>query len=89
VGSSDQRNTIWDTAELEVLVISSMGQPGLSMAEKVELWQQWDQRQSLSEIRRTRGKRVGSIEGLAETNQCGDVRSYHYESEGPCTSRAR
>jgi hypothetical protein len=39
------------------------------MAEQVELWQQWKQRQSLSEIHRTRGKRVGSIEGLAETNQ--------------------
>ncbi len=70
-------------------MISSMGHPGLSMAEQVELWQQWTQRQSLSEIHRTRGKRVGSIEGLAETNQCGAVRSYPYESEKPCTSRDR
>jgi hypothetical protein len=38
-----------------------MVHPGLSMAEKVGLWQQWKQGQSLSEIRRALGKHAGSI----------------------------
>jgi len=42
-------------------VISSMGHPGLSMAEQVELWQQWKQGQSMNEIRLALGKHAGSI----------------------------
>ena len=48
--------------------MSSMGHPGLSMAQKVELWQQWKQGQSLSEIRRALGKHIGSIYGVLSSN---------------------
>ena len=41
--------------------MASMGHPGLSVAQKVALWQRWKQGQSLSEIRRAFGKHGGSI----------------------------
>ena len=70
VGSSDQHSTIGDTDELEgVIVMSSMGHPGLSVAQKVELWQRWKQGQQLSEIRRALGKHLGSIYGMLSSNR--------------------
>ncbi len=51
-----------------VIVMPSMGHPGLSVAQKVELWQRWKQRQSLSEIRRALGKHIGSIYGVLSSN---------------------
>jgi IS30 family transposase len=51
-----------------VLVMAHMGRPGLSTAEKAELWQRWKQGQSLSEIGRAIGKHAGSIHGVLSSN---------------------
>jgi len=45
-----------------------MGRPGLSAAQKAELWQRWKQGQSLSEIGRALGKHAGSIHGVLSSN---------------------
>jgi len=45
-----------------------MGRPGLSAAQKAELWQRWTQGQSLSEIGRALGKHAGSIHGVVSSN---------------------
>lgn len=45
-----------------------MGRPGLSAAQKAELWQRWKQGQSLSEIGRALGKHAGSIHGVVSSN---------------------
>ena len=45
-----------------------MGRPGLSAAQKVDLWQRWKQGQSLSEIGRALGKHAGSIHGVLSSN---------------------
>ena len=45
-----------------------MGHPGLSAAQKAELWQRWKQGQSLSEIGRALGKHAGSIHGVLSSN---------------------
>ena len=45
-----------------------MGRPGLSAAQKADLWHRWKQGQSLSEIGRALGKHVGSIHGVVSSN---------------------
>lgn len=45
-----------------------MGRPGLSAAQKAELWRRWKQGQSLSEIGRALGKHAGSIHGVVSSN---------------------
>jgi IS30 family transposase len=45
-----------------------MGHPGLSAAQKADLWQRWKQGQSLSEIGRALGKHAGSIHGVVSSN---------------------
>jgi len=45
-----------------------MRRPGLSAAQKAELWQRWQQGQSLSEIGRALGKHAGSIHGVLSSN---------------------
>ncbi|MDW7646504.1 MAG: IS30 family transposase [Desulfuromonadales bacterium] len=41
-----------------------MGRPGLSDADKAELWRRWKEGQTLSEIGRALGKHAGSIHGV-------------------------
>ena len=48
--------------------MAQMGRPGLSAAQKSELWQRWKQGQSLSEIGRALGKHAGSIHGVVSSN---------------------
>jgi IS30 family transposase len=45
-----------------------LGRPGLSAAQKADLWQRWKQGQSLSEIGRALGKHAGSIHGVLASN---------------------
>src|SRR5713226_9555779 len=45
-----------------------MGRPGLSAAQKRELWQRWKAGQSLSEIGRALGKQAASIHGVVSAN---------------------
>jgi IS30 family transposase len=45
-----------------------MGRPGLSAAQKADLWHRWKQGQSLSEIGRALGKHAGSIHGVLSSN---------------------
>ena len=45
-----------------------MGRPGLSAAQKADLWQRWTQGQSLSEIGRALGTHAGSIHGVLASN---------------------
>lgn len=45
-----------------------MGRPGLSAAQKADLWHRWKQGQSLSEIGRALGKHAGSIHGVVSSN---------------------
>lgn len=44
------------------------GRPGLSQAQKKELWRRWKEGQSLSEIARALGKHPGSIHGVIKAN---------------------
>ena len=48
--------------------MAHMGRPGLSAAQKADLWQRWTQGQSLSEIGRALGKHAGSIHGVVSSN---------------------
>lgn len=48
--------------------MAQIGRPGLSAAQKAELWQRWKQGQSLSEIGRALGKHAGSIHGVMSSN---------------------
>ncbi len=48
--------------------MAHMGRPGLSAAQKADLWQRWKQGQSLSEIGRALGKHAGSIHGVVSSN---------------------
>ena len=48
--------------------MGQMGRPGLSAAQKADLWQRWKQGQSLSEIGRALGKHAGSIHGVLSAN---------------------
>jgi IS30 family transposase len=50
------------------MVMGQMGRPGLSAAQKADLWQRWKQGQSLSEIGRALGKHAGSIHGVLSAN---------------------
>ena len=45
-----------------------MGRPGLSAAQKADLWHRWKHGQSLSEIGRALGKHAGSIHGVVSSN---------------------
>jgi hypothetical protein len=51
-----------------VIVMAHMGRPGLSVAQKADLWQRGKQGQSLSEIGRALGKHAGSIHGVVASN---------------------
>ena len=48
--------------------MAHMGRPGLSAAQKADLWHRWKQGQSLSEIGRALGKHAGSIHGVLSSN---------------------
>jgi IS30 family transposase len=48
--------------------MGQMGRPGLSAAQKADLWQRWKQGESLSEIGRALGKHAGSIHGVVASN---------------------
>ena len=48
--------------------MAHMGRPGLSAAQKAELWQRWKEGQSLSAIGRALGKHAGSIHGVLSSN---------------------
>lgn len=48
--------------------MAQMGRPGLSAAQKAELWQRWKHGQSLSEIGRALGTHAGSIHGVFASN---------------------
>jgi DNA-binding CsgD family transcriptional regulator len=48
--------------------MGQMGRPGLSAAQKVELWHRWKKGQSLSEIGRALGKHAGSIHGVVSSH---------------------
>lgn len=48
--------------------MAQMGRPGLSGAQKAELWQRWKDGQTLSEIGLALGKHAGSIHGVVSLN---------------------
>jgi transposase, IS30 family len=48
--------------------LAQLGRPGLSTAQKRELWERWKSGQSLSEIGRALGKHAGSIYGVVKAN---------------------
>src|SRR5687767_8381991 len=48
--------------------MAHMGRPGLSAAQKAELWHRWKDGQSLSEIGQALGKHAGSIHGVVSAN---------------------
>lgn len=48
--------------------MAQMGRPGLSSAEKAELWRRWKEGQSLSDIGRALDKHAGSIHGVVCSN---------------------
>jgi IS30 family transposase len=48
--------------------MGQMGRPGLSDAQKAELWDRWKHGQSLSEIGRALGKHAGSIHGVVSSH---------------------
>jgi hypothetical protein len=48
--------------------MAHMGRPGLSAAQKADLWHRWKEGQSLSEIGRALGKHAGSIHGVVSSN---------------------
>ncbi len=48
--------------------MAQLGRPGLSMAQKRELWQRWKAGQSLSEIGRALEKHAASIHGVVSAN---------------------
>ena len=54
--------------------MARMGRPGLSSAQKAELWQRWKSGQSLSDIGRALGKHAGSVqcEIESQTNETTD-----------------
>lgn len=48
--------------------MAQLGRPGLSPAQKRELWQRWKSGQSLSDIGRALGKHPGSVHGVIKAN---------------------
>jgi hypothetical protein len=48
--------------------MAHLGRPGLSAAQKADLWQRWNQGPSLREIGRALGKHAGSIHGVVSSN---------------------
>ncbi len=48
--------------------MARMGRPGLSDAQKAELWRRWQDGQSLSDIGRALSKHAGSIHGVVSSN---------------------
>jgi IS30 family transposase len=51
-----------------MFVVAQVGRPGLTLAQKKELWRRWKEGQSLSEIARALGKHPGSIHGVVKSN---------------------
>jgi hypothetical protein len=45
------------------------GRPGLSVQQKKELWNRWENGQSLSKIGRALSKHAGSIHGVLSVNE--------------------
>ncbi len=68
--------------------MGQMGRPGLSVAQKADLWQRWKQGQSLSEIGRALGKRAGSVHGVL-SSQGGCIRPTRRRSRWALTLAAR
>ena len=60
--------------------MAQRGRPGLSPAQKAELWKRWKEGQSLSEIGNALGKHAGSIHGVLSLNG-GIVPRNHKRSE--------
>jgi transposase, IS30 family len=50
------------------MLMARMGRPGLSDAQKAELWHRWKDGQSLSDIGRALSKHAGSIHGVVSLN---------------------
>src|SRR5688572_31315824 len=48
--------------------MAQMGRPGLSAAQKAELWHRWKNGQSLSDIGRALGKHAGSVHGVVSSH---------------------
>ena len=48
--------------------MAQMGRPGLTSAQKKELWRRWKEGESLSEIGRALGRHAGSIHGVVKAN---------------------
>jgi IS30 family transposase len=48
--------------------MAQMGRPGLTSAQKKELWRRWKDGESLSEIGRALGRHAGSIHGVVKAN---------------------
>jgi len=48
--------------------MAQMGRPGMSVAQKTELWQRWKDGETLSEIGRMLGKHAGSVFGVLKAN---------------------
>jgi DNA-binding CsgD family transcriptional regulator len=48
--------------------MAQMGRPGLTAAQKAELWRRWKEGQSLSDIGRALGKHAGSVHGVVSGN---------------------
>jgi IS30 family transposase len=51
-----------------IVFMAQMGRPGLSTAQKAELWRRWKDGQSLSDIGRALGKHAGSVHGVVSAN---------------------
>jgi len=48
--------------------MAQLGRPGLTFAQKRELWKRWKEGQFLSEIGRALGKHPGSVHGVVKSN---------------------
>ena len=48
--------------------MAQMGRPGLTLAQKKDMWRRWKEGQSLSEIGRALGRHAGSIHGVVKAN---------------------
>lgn len=48
--------------------MAQLGRPGLTPAQRKELWRRWKEGESLSEIGRALGKHAGSIHGVVKAN---------------------
>ena len=48
--------------------MAQLGRPGLTLAQKKDMWRRWKEGQSLSEIGRALGRHAGSIHGVVKAN---------------------